>query len=117
MVKKILLATLFLSASLSVKAQEGTPRPSFFEEERRLTTPTNQEITSDRRERQTKGFTETFLTDALNGVGDPGVALESRTGLNSTLVTPSKSDPPPAPLGIFTRPPASGIFTNPPRVN
>ncbi len=117
MVKQILIATLLLSASLTVKAQEGTPRPSFFEEERRLTTPTNSEINSDRQVRQTKGFTETFLTDALNGVGDPGAATESRTGLNSTLVTPSKSDAPPVPLGIFTRPPASGIFTNPPRSN
>jgi len=108
MVKQILLATLLLSASLSVKAQEGTPRPSFFEEERRLTTPTNQEITTDRQVRQTKGFTETFLTDALNGVGDPGAATESRKGLNSPSITPLKSDPPPAPLRIFTRPPASG---------
>jgi hypothetical protein len=117
MVKQILLATLLLSASLSVKAQEGTPRPSFFEEERRLTTPTNQEISNDRQVRQNRGFSETFLTDALNAVGDPGEGTESRSGFNTTAIDPRNPNPPSSPSGIFTRPPASGIFTNPPRVN
>ena len=117
MLKQILLSVLLLGVSLAVKAQEGTPRPSFFEEERRLTTPTNQEIVSDRQTRQTGGFSDTFLTDALNGVGDPGVAVESRTGLNTTAIDLRTPNPPSVPFGIFTRPPAtdtSGIFSRTP---
>lgn len=117
MLKQLLLSTLLFGVSVAVKAQEGTPRPSFFEEERRLTTPNNQEIVSDRQNRQTRGLSDTFLTDALNGVGDPGAGWESRTGLYSSAIDPRTPNPPAVPFGIFTRPPAndsSGIFSRTP---
>lgn len=105
MLKQLLLSTLLFGVSLAVKAQEGTPRPSFFEEERRLTTPSNQETINDRQTRQSKGFSETFLTDALNGVSDPGEGTESRSSFNSTAIDLRSPNLPPAPLGIFSRPP------------
>ncbi|MFN3360179.1 MAG: hypothetical protein ACK421_01930 [Pseudanabaenaceae cyanobacterium] len=120
MLKPFLVCTILLSLSLAVQAQDRRPRPSFFEEERRLTTPTNQEIREDQQTRQTEGFSATFLTDALSGVSDPGLATESRTSLTSVDITPNTPEPP-APstpsFGIFVRPPASessGIFVPPP---
>lgn len=118
MLKQVLLASLLLGTTWAAKAQEGTPRPTFFEEERRLTTPTNQEIQSDRQSRRTGGFSETFLTDALNGVGDPGEGTESRSAFTTTAIDPSSPNPPSQstnPLGVFVRPPEpTGIFVRPP---
>ncbi len=120
MVKQILLATLLLSASLSVKAQEGTPRPSFFEEERRLRTPTEEENESDRKQRRESGFAGTFLIDALGGVSDPGQSSESSGSLNTTSITPSQAQNTNSISNIvpITSPPrggfGDGVFVNPP---
>lgn len=117
MLKRFLVCTVLLSMSLAVQAQDRRPRPSFFEEERRLRTPTNQEIREDQQTRQTEGFSATFLTDALSGVGDPGLGAESRTSLTSVDITPNTPEPPAPGFGIFVRPPASessGIFVRPP---
>lgn len=80
------------------------PRPTFFEEERRLNTPTSAEVKEDKQVRSSKGFRDTFLTDALNGASDPGEGFESRGGSYSrTLGT--DPNPPNFNFGIFARPP------------
>ncbi|MCS6959187.1 MAG: hypothetical protein RMK91_03980 [Pseudanabaenaceae cyanobacterium SKYGB_i_bin29] len=108
--KQILVCTLLVGGGLAAEAQErSTPRPSFFEEERRLNTPTEVEIREDREARQRSGFSATFLTDALNGVSDPGVAAESRNALTTVNITPARTTGTSelVPLGIFVRPPAT----------
>jgi hypothetical protein len=94
MIAKQLIATVLIGSYFiigGVKAQEGTPKPSFFEEERRLRTPTESDTASDRKQRREGGFTDSFLTDALGGVGDPGQSSESSGSLNTTSITPSQA--------------------------
>jgi hypothetical protein len=51
------------------------PRYRFFEEERRIRTPTAAEEREDRALRSSTGFNATFLQDAINGNQDPGALV------------------------------------------
>ncbi|WP_019498778.1 hypothetical protein [Pseudanabaena sp. PCC 6802] len=51
------------------------PRYRFFEEERRIRTPTPTEEREDRALRSSTGFNATFLQDAINGNQDPGALV------------------------------------------
>jgi hypothetical protein len=50
-------------------------KPTFFEEERRIRTPTPAEEREDKAERASTGFDTTFLSDAINGNQDPGAMV------------------------------------------
>lgn len=50
-------------------------KPTFFEEERRIRTPTPAEEREDKAERASTGFDTTFLSDAINGNQDPGALV------------------------------------------
>lgn len=84
------------------------PKPTFFEEERKLRVPTIPDRNAEVTERSSTGFTSTFLFDATNNVSDPltGVftgstptdSLQKSSGSGTAIDTPS--------LGIFqTLPP------------
>lgn len=66
-----LLSLLASGLGASAIAQESKPRPTFFEEERRLSIPTSAERQQSRQVRSQPGFGDTFLSDALGGVSDP----------------------------------------------
>lgn len=51
------------------------PRYRFFEEERRIRTPTGAEQRADRVFRSGTGFNATFLEDAINGNQDPSALV------------------------------------------
>jgi hypothetical protein len=78
-----LLAILSFDPGMIVQAQTtGTVapttapakriKPTFFEEERRIHTPTPAEEREDKAVRASTGFDTTFLSDAINGNQDPG---------------------------------------------
>jgi hypothetical protein len=81
-----------------------TAEPTFFEEERRLRTPTNSQESAERAKRGSEGFTEDFLLDALGGVSDQltgsGFAGTTVDSLKSTTNRNGGELPPPS-LGIF----------------
>lgn len=56
-------------------------KPTFFEEERRIRTPTPAEEREDKAERASTGFDTTFLSDALSGNQDPGALLGRNPGV------------------------------------
>ncbi len=81
-----LLAILSFDLGMNVRAQTtGTVttttelakriKPTFFEEERRIRTPTPAEEREDKAERASTGFDTTFLSDAINGNQDPGAMV------------------------------------------
>jgi hypothetical protein len=92
-------------------------KPTFFEEERRIRTPTPAEEREDKAERASTGFDATFLSDAINGNQDPGalvgnspsVADNRSPGFSKGVVNPqSPSVPVPSIGGSF------GIFQTTP---
>lgn len=60
------------------------PRYRFFEEERRIRTPTPTEESEDRALRSSTGFNATFLQDAINGNQDPGALAGNNPGVEDS---------------------------------
>jgi hypothetical protein len=114
-----LLAILSFDLGMDVRAQtNGTvtptttpdkrPKPTFFEEERRIRTPTPAEEREDKARRASSGFTVTFLEDAINGNQDPGAlvgnsptAKETRTPGDPAGSSPQVPQPNIPNNGIF----------------
>lgn len=107
-----MLSLLASGLGASALAQESKPKPTFFEEERRLSIPTSAERQQSRQVRSKPGFGNTFLSDALGGVSDP-LSGSGWAGNNPGFTDDSISE---GSLGIFqSLPPSdppggSGIF-------
>ncbi|NJM27547.1 MAG: hypothetical protein HC856_03640 [Pseudanabaena sp. RU_4_16] len=87
-----------LSLDLSAYAQttvapattpEKRIKPTFFEEERRIRTPTPAEEREDKAERASTGFDTTFLSDALSGNQDPGAMVGRNPGVEDNSHAPA----------------------------
>ncbi|MCU0517870.1 MAG: hypothetical protein MUC60_13585 [Oscillatoria sp. Prado101] len=89
----------------TVLAQQApaSPKPTFFEEERKLKTPSLPEEREAKSERTSPaGFAPTFVNDALGGVSDPltgngfaGTAIDSLQKLSNPAAPSGR------PVGVF----------------
>ncbi len=89
--------------------QPKRPKPTFFEEERKLQVPTIPNRDAEATERSSTGFTSTFLFDATYNVSDPLTGVTTGSSPTDSFQKSSGS-------GTAIDTPSTGIFqTLPPR--